>query len=80
MTFCLPGLPTEYQYCRAILRATSTATEPESLKKTRSREAGVREVSSWASFTAGGWVRPPNITWDMVSSCACTARFMAGWL
>ena len=40
-------------YCRAILSATSTATEPESAKKTRSRPAGAMAVRRSASSIAG---------------------------
>jgi hypothetical protein len=50
------------QYCSAIFAATSTATEPESQKKTCSSPAGVISTSRRASRTAGSWVRPPNMT------------------
>ena len=56
------------QYCNAILTATSTDTEPESLKNTESSPAGVMSTSSRASLAAGSWVSPPNITWFMVAS------------
>ena len=37
------------QYCRAILTATSTETEPESLKKTVSRPSGVMSEERMSS-------------------------------
>ncbi|CFR89450.1 Uncharacterised protein [Mycobacterium tuberculosis] len=49
----LPGRPRPRQYCSAILAATSTDTEPESLKNTVSRPAGVMSTSSFASRAAG---------------------------
>jgi hypothetical protein len=50
------------QYCNAILTATSTDTEPESLKNTVSSPSGVICTSNWASRAAGSCVSPPNMT------------------
>ena len=38
------------------------------------RLPGVNQVSSCASFTAGVWVRPPNMTWDICPNWSRTAR------
>ena len=65
---CLPGRPLLRQYCRHILIATSTDTEPESARNTCSSPAGVISTSSRARSTAAGWVRPPSITWLMAAS------------
>ena len=43
----------ECQYCNAIFIATSTATEPESAKKTLSNPGGVRSTRRLARDTAG---------------------------
>ncbi|BDB42931.1 hypothetical protein IWGMT90018_33770 [Mycobacterium kiyosense] len=67
------------QYCSAILTATSTDTDPESLKKTVSRPGGVISTSSCANRAAGSWVRPPNMTWFMVASWAVIAASRTGW-
>jgi len=50
------------QYWIAIFSATSTATEPESERKTWCSGAGVISTRRAASSTAGRWVKPPNIT------------------
>ena len=42
--------------------ATSTATEPESVKKTVCRSGGVSSTSRSARRTPGAWVSPPNMT------------------
>ncbi|KAF5044084.1 hypothetical protein DSECCO2_495550 [anaerobic digester metagenome] len=60
--------------------ATSTATEPESARKTRVRGAGVISTSLRHSSTAGSWVRPPNMTWAMRESWSVTAALSTGWL
>ena len=57
--------------CSAILIATSTATEPESARKTCSRRSrrggGASSASRRPSSIAGSWVSPPNITWHIRS-------------
>ena len=75
----LSGSPRLRQYCSAILTATSTDTEPESLKNTVSRPAGVISTSSCASRAAGSWVSPPNMTWFMVASWRVIAASSTGW-
>ncbi len=75
-----PATPRFSQYCTAIFIATSTATEPESLKKTWFKSPGARLASRPASVSAGSWVKPPNITCGMRSNCRATASRMWGWL
>ena len=65
--------------CTAIFSATSTATEPESVKNTRVSGSGVIETSSSPSSTAGSCVSPPNITCAKRSTCACRAASSTGW-
>lgn len=67
------------QYCSAIFTATSTDTDPESLKNTVSSPAGVMLTSSWASRAAGSWVSPPNMTWFMAASWSDSAASSTGW-
>ena len=67
------------QYCNAILTATSTDTEPESLKNTVSSPSGVICTSSWASRAAGSCVSPPNMTWFIVASWPVIAASSTGW-
>src|ERR1700736_5992897 len=66
------------QYCSAIFTATSTDTEPESLKNTVSSPAGVMSTSNCDSRAAGSCVSPPNITWFIVASWSVIARSSAG--
>ena len=74
-----PAVPRDRWYCRHILIATSTETEPESARNTCSSPAGVISTSSRASSTAGPWVRPPNITWLIAPSWSRTAASSTGW-
>ena len=64
-----PAGPRARWYCRHILIATSTDTEPESAKNTCSSPAG-RDLAPAAgpASTAGAWVSPPNITWLIAPS------------
>src|SRR6476661_6324161 len=71
--------------CQAIFMATSTETEPESARNTLSSTRsgsrslrGARATSRSPSDTAGWWVRPPNITWLIESSCERTAASSSG--
>lgn len=73
------GRPRPCQYWIAILIATSTETEPESLKKTCDSPSGASSTSSSASSTAGAWVSPPNMTCDMRPSWSRTASSSTGW-
>ncbi len=72
--------PWDSWYCSAILIATSTEIEPESAKNTVVSGSGVISTSSRASSTAGGWVRPPNITCAIRPSWSVTAALSTGWL
>ena len=54
-----------WKYWIAIFIATSTATEPESEKKTVLSPGGVIWMSLSASRIPGSCVSPPNMTWDM---------------
>src|SRR5439155_14656145 len=72
----LAGRPRDRQYCRHILIATSTLTDPESHRNTWS--SPLRSTRRAQSRTAGSWVRPPNITWLMRPIWACTAASRAG--
>ena len=60
--------------------ATSTDTDPESLKNTCWSGSGVMSISSRASSTAGSWVRPPNITCAILCNWLSMARLSRGWL
>ena len=73
------GRPSERWYCRHILIATSTDTEPESLKNTCRSGGGVSSTSRAASQTAGSWVNPPNITWLIRPSWSAAAASRTGW-
>jgi hypothetical protein len=53
------------QNCTAIFIATSTATDPESAKKTRLSGPGSMTARRAASFSAGSCTSPPNITCGM---------------
>ena len=55
---------------------SSTLTLPESAKNTWS--SPVQSVSRSASRIAPSWVRPPNITCAMRSSCSRTASSISG--
>ncbi len=79
MNLVRPRTPLLSQYCTAIFMATSTATEPDSEKNTRS-SPGSAAASRRASVSAPWWTRPPNITWGIASSWLFTAAAMAGWL
>ena len=68
-----PWAPRLIHTCSAAFIATSTATEPESLKKTWSSSPGASAASRRASRSAGAWVSPPNMMWGMASSWAETA-------
>ena len=68
------------QNCTAIFMATSTATEPDSEKNTRSRSPGSSAASRRASVSACSCTRPPNITCGIVGSWRSTAARMCGWL
>ncbi len=76
---CFSGRPCERQYCRHILTATSTDTEPESHRNTCRNGSGVISTSLAASRMAGSWVSPPNITWLIRPSCSVTAASSTGW-
>ena len=75
----MPGRPRLRQYCSAIFTATSTDTDPESLKNTVSKPAGVISTSSCASRAAGSWVSPPNMTWFIAPSWVVSAASSTGW-
>ncbi len=62
------------------MRATSTAIDPESAKKTRVSPGGAMAESRAASVRAGSCARPPNITCGIAASCRSTASRMYGWL
>lgn len=74
----LAGWPVDCQYWRHIFIATSTATEPESARKTCCSGSGVISTSVAASRTAGSWVSPPNMTWLIRPSCSRTASSSTG--
>ena len=74
----LAGRPAERQYCRHILIATSTETEPESHRNTCSSPSGAIETSRSHSRTAGSCVRPPNITWLIRRNWRAAASSSAG--
>ena len=58
--------------------ATSTDTEPESEKNTASRAGSVIASRRRDNSTAGAWVSPPNMTWDIVAACRCAAATRRG--
>ena len=60
--------------------ATSTDTEPDSVKNTCSRSPGNNAASRAANDVAGACTSPPSITCGMRCSCAATAARMCGWL
>ena len=71
-----PARRARCQNCSAILIATSTATEPESQRNTRS--AARREPTQpLASATAGSCVSPPNITCGSPLELAAHGRVQA---
>ena len=72
--------PLLIQNCIAILRATSTDTEPESTKKTFSKSFFINDVIFLDKLTACLCINPPNITWGIVLSCFETAFKRKGLL
>ena len=79
MNLVRPRTPLLSQYCTAIFMATSTATEPDSEKNTRS-SAGQQRGEPARQGQRASWASPPNITCGMTSSWRFTAAAMAGWL
>ena len=68
------------QNCTAIFMATSTATEPDSEKNTRSRSPGRHAASRVASVSACSCTSPPSITCGIDLSWRSTASRILGWL
>ena len=79
-SFARCGRPFARWYCTAIFAATSTEMDPESAKNTRSRPGGANAINRSASSTAGPWVKPPNITWHILSLWRRIASTIDGWL
>ena len=67
------------QNWKASLRAASTAVEPSSEKKTRSRPGGATPASRRANSTVVGLERPRFVVWATFPACSASAASSRGW-